>query len=40
MDRYSYKHIVAIEPYENGGGHYVFVKPDGHFRPPPHNNTQ
>lgn len=28
------KRIVAIEPYENGGGHFVFVKPDGHFFPP------
>ncbi len=28
------KCIVAIEPYENGGGHFVFVEPDGHFFPP------
>jgi hypothetical protein len=28
------KRIVAIEPYENRGGYFVFVKPDGHFPPP------
>ncbi len=28
------KHIVAIEPSENGGGQFVFVKPGGHFFSP------